>query len=210
MHHFIRQWCCTRGRDRSLCTFGKGWWQVPSARVGGGHRQPAWSHRPSLAPGRPPLTHPCQPPRLQAQPCLLWAEPGILAEAPDDSSPSSSTSPPSPISPRARLQSLRPESCPEAGEGSRQLASPTQHLAQGVPTVPPQQANQRAGEQDEVQLHRSPTVPAVPSEPLVGRQPGARPWHGGAQPCGRAGFGCTSRQARLVAGGCYRVRIATG
>lgn len=115
MHRFIRQWCCTRSRDRSLCTFGKGWRQVPSTHAGGGQRQPTWPCRPLLAPGRPPLAHPRQPPHRRAQPCLLWAEPGVLAEAPDDSSPSSRTLPPSPVS-------QGPGSCPCVRSSARRQA----------------------------------------------------------------------------------------
>jgi len=40
MHRFIRQWCCTRGQDRSLFTFGKGWQRVSSTHVGGGNCWP--------------------------------------------------------------------------------------------------------------------------------------------------------------------------
>lgn len=60
-----------------------------------------------------------------------------------------------------------------------------------------------------VWLQQSPTAPAMPSELLAGCWSGARPWHGGAQPCRRASFGCTRPQAWLV-GEDYRVRIATG
>lgn len=95
----------------------------------------------------------------------------------DDLSPFSCTSPPSPASPRPQLWSLHPKLCQEAGEGSRQPASPTQLLVQGVPWRRPsgqtsaRESPERVGQG--VRLQQSPTAPAVPSEVLTGCWSGA-------------------------------------